>query len=43
MSEYFPAPKSLRRVKVELYLCNYGTKQIYKMQQELIHHRMLKR
>ena len=27
MSEYFQKPKSLaRRVKVELYFCNYATK-----------------
>ena len=44
MSEYFPEPKSLgRKVKVELDLSNYTTKADLKMQQELIHHLLLKR
>ena len=36
MSEYFPEPKYLGKVKVELDLSNYATD--LKMQQELIHH-----
>ena len=41
MSEYFPKQNSLEtgtNVKVELDLSNYATKQIQKMQQELMHH-----
>ena len=37
MSEYFPQPKSLGKVKDELDLSNYATKTDLKMQQELIH------
>ena len=43
MSEYFPKPNSLgANVKVEVDLSNYATKQDLKMQQELIHHLLLK-
>ena len=34
MREYFPGPKFLEKVKVELDLSNYATK----MQEKLIHH-----
>ena len=44
MSEYFPEPKLLgEKVKVELDFSNYATKTDLKMQQELIHHLLLKR
>ena len=42
MSEYFPEPKSLEKVKVELDLSNYTTKIDFKMQWGLIHHLLLK-
>ena len=43
MSEYSPGPKILGgEVKVELHWFNYATKQIYKMEQELIHQNLLK-
>ena len=41
-SEYFPEPKSLGKVKVELDLSYYATKTDLKMQQELMHHLLLK-
>ena len=44
MSEYFPEPKSSgQKVKIELDLFNYTTKQILKMQQVLIQQNLLKR
>ena len=43
MSEFFPEPKPLGKVKVELDFSNYATKTDLKMQQELIHHLLLKR
>ena len=44
MSECFPEPKSSGgRVKVELDLSNYATKTDLKMQQELVHHLLLKK
>ena len=44
MSAYFPEPKSSGgRVKVELYLSNYATKEDLKMQQVLIHQILLER
>ena len=42
MSEYFPEPKSLEKVKVELDLSNYTTKIDFTMQWGLIHHLLLK-
>ena len=43
-SQYFPKPNSLgANVKVELDLSNYATKTDLKMQQELIHHLLLKK
>ena len=43
MSEYFPEPKSIGgNAKVQLDLSNYATKVDLKMQQELIHHLLLK-
>ena len=43
MSECFPEPKSSGgRVKLELDLSNYATKTDLKMQQELVHHLLLK-
>ena len=45
MSEYYPKPNSLgANVKVELDLSNYAAKtDLQKMQQELIHHFLLKK
>ena len=44
MSVYFSKPKSLgSNVKVELYLFYYTTKADLKMQQEVIHHLLLKK
>ena len=43
MRQCFPELKSLRKVKVELDFSNYATKTDLKMQQELIHHLLLKR
>ena len=43
MSEYFPKPKSLgANVKIELDLSNHATKTDLKIQQEFIHHLLLK-
>ena len=43
MGEYFLKPSFLKaKVKVELDLSNYATKTDLKMQQELIHHLLLK-
>ena len=42
MSEYFPEPKSLGKVKVELDLSYYAKKTDLKMQQELMYHLSLK-
>ena len=44
MSKYVAEPKSSREgVKVELNLFDYATKADLKMQQELMHHPLLKR
>ena len=44
MSEYFPEPNSLgEKVKVKLDLSNYATKADLKMQQVLIHQKLLKK
>ena len=43
MSKNFPQQKYLGKVKVELSFPNYPTKTDSKMQQELIHHLLLKR
>ena len=42
MSEYFPEPKSLGKVKVELDLSKYAMKTDLKMQQVLIRQNLLK-
>ena len=43
MSEYFPGPKSLEKVKVELGLSNYATKTDLKNARGVIHHLLLER
>ena len=43
MSEYFPEPKSLGKVKVELDLSKYAMKTDLKMQQVLIRQNLLKK
>ena len=43
MSEYFPEPKSLGKVEVELHLCRImQRKEISIIRQELIYHLLLK-
>ena len=43
MSEYFPEPKSLGKVKVELDFSNYTIKTDLKNSAELIYHLLLER